>query len=246
MNDHLILTTNQNISRKSNTNTKGYLVGIFAVLAPLGIVGLIGDSLGSDTSFASGLVINLAYLLAIASASIVLKLQGRSWREIGLGKPASWPKTIAMSLGTLLAMTAALIIFQVILMNLPGQALQPSDQSDYNPLTGNLPLFLIMVAGAWTVVAFGEEMLFRAFLITSLGGVFRNLKTSWALALTGSSVLFGLAHYDWGIAGIIETMIAGLILGSIYLRTGRNLWITIIAHSLINTLKFSLVYAGLV
>ena len=246
MNNNLILLTNQIISRQFNSSKRGYLVGILAVLAPLAIVGLVGDSLGSDTSLASGLVINLAYLLAIAIATVVLKLQNRGWRDIGLAKPASWSKTILISLGTLMVIVAALIVFQIILVNIPGQVLQPSDQSDYNPLYGNLPLFLTMVVGAWTVVAFGEEMLFRAFLITSLGGLFRNRKTRWVLALAGSSLLFGLAHYDWGIAGIIETIIAGLILGWIYLRTDRNLWVTIIAHALINTLKFSLVYAGLV
>ena len=91
---------------------------------------------------------------------------------------------------------------------------------------------------------FGEEMLFRAFLIVGLAGLFGNLKAKWALALVGSSLLFGLAHYDWGPAGIIDTTIMGLVLGSIYLRSGGNLWITIIAHGLINTLKFSLIYAG--
>jgi membrane protease YdiL (CAAX protease family) len=99
---------------------------------------------------------------------------------------------------------------------------------------------------AWTFVAFGEEMLFRAFLIAGLAGLFSNLKARWVLALTGSSLLFGLAHYDWGLAGVIETTMVGLILGSIYLRSDQNLWVTIIAHGLINTLKFSLVYAGLV
>jgi membrane protease YdiL (CAAX protease family) len=244
MNDSLTLSINKSNTHLFNSNKRGHLVGILAVFVPFVVVALIGDSLGTDTSLASGLVINLAYLLAIAIATVVLKLQGRGWQDIGLARPASWPRTILMSLGALLAMITALIVFQIILMNIPG--LQPSDQSDYNPLTGNLPLFLTMVVGAWTLVAFGEEMLFRAFLIISLGGLFRDFKARWALALVGSSLLFGLGHYDWGIAGIIETIIAGLILGSIYLRTGRNLWVTIIAHGFINTLKFSLVYAGLV
>lgn len=246
MNDNLALLTNHSVSRQFKTNKGGHLKGILAVLVPFVIVSLIGGYLGTDISFASALVINLAYLLAIVIATVVLKAQGCGWRDLGLARPESWPKTIVMSLGALLAMIAALIVFQIILMNLPGQVLQPSDQSEYLPLTGNLPLFLSMLVAAWTLVAFGEEMLFRAFLIVSLGGLFRNLKARWALALAGSSLLFGLAHYDWGIAGIIETIIVGLVLGSIYLRTGRNLWVTIIAHGLINTLKFSLVYAGLV
>jgi membrane protease YdiL (CAAX protease family) len=89
-------------------------------------------------------------------------------------------------------------------------------------------------------------MLFRAFLTTSLAGAMGDFKAKWPLALVGSSLLFGLAHSDWGPAGIIDTFVIGLVLGAIYLRSGRNLWITIIAHGLANTLKFSLIYAGLV
>lgn len=246
MNDNLTFSTNQSVGRLLNSSRMGHLVGLLAVLVPFVIVAEIGGYLGTDTSFASALVINLAYLLAIVIATVVHKAQGLGWRDLGLARPESWSKTIVMALGTLLVMVAALFAFQVILMSIPGLALQPSDQSDYNPLTGNLPLFVTLVAASWTLIAFGEEMLFRAFLINSLAGLFGNLKVRWVLALVGSSLLFGLAHHDWGLAGIIETLIAGLIFGAVYLRTGRNLWVPIIAHALINTLKFSLVYAGLV
>jgi len=246
MNDNLTLSTNQSVKRLFNSKKSGHLIGILAVFLPFVTVALIGDSLGTDISFASALVINLAYLLAILIATVVLKSQGSGWRTLGLARPKSWPKTILMALGALLALIAALLGFQIILMNIPGLALQPSDQSQYNPLTGNLPMFLSAVAVAWTMVAFGEEMLFRAFLIAGLAGLFPNLKARWGLALAGSSLLFGLGHYDWGLAGIIETTIVGLILGWIYLRSGQNLWVTIIAHALINTLKFSLIYAGIV
>lgn len=246
MNDNLTLSFSRRATRLFTADKRGHLIGILAVLVPFWGVGLIGGSLGTDTEFASGLVITLAYLLAIVIATAVLKSQGSGWREIGLARPKSWPKTILMALGALLAVIAATIVFQIILMNIPGLALQPSDQSDYNPLTGNLPLFLALVVAAWTSVAFGEEMLFRAFLTTSLAGALGNVKARWALALAGSSLLFGLAHYDWSLAGVIDTFIMGFVLGFIYLRSGRNLWITIIAHALANTLKFSLLYAGVV
>ena len=244
--DNLTVSINQSFPRLFNSNKTGYLIGLFAVCVPFLIVAEIGASLGTDTSFASGLVINLAYVLAIVLATVVLKVQGLGWRDLGLSRPESWPKTIVMALGTLLVFVAAWLGLQVILMNIPGLGLGPSDQSDYNPLTGNMPLFLIMIAATWTVVAFGEEMLFRAFLINSLAGVFGSQKARWALALVGSSLLFGLAHYDWGLTGIIEIFIAGLIFGVVYLRTGRNLWVPIIAHGLLDTLKFSLIYFGLV
>lgn len=244
MNDNFALSISQRVTRLLNSDKRGHLIGALAVLVPFFIVGLTGGSLGTDLSFASVLVIYLAYLVAIVIATAVLKSHGSGWKAIGLARPKSWPKTIVISLGAMLAVIAAILVFQIILMNIPGTAVQPSNQSEYNPLTGNLPLLLASVFGAWTFVAFGEEMLFRAFLTVSFAGALGDLKGRWALALAGSSLLFGLAHYDWGPAGIIETTAMGLIMGSIYLRSGRNLWITIIAHGLLNTLKFSLVYAG--
>lgn len=246
MNDNLSLSISQRATRLFDPNKRGYLIGTLAVAVPFVIVALIGDSLGTDISFASVLVIYLAYLLAIVIATAVLKSQGSGWRALGLARPESWPKTIVMALGATLAMIAALIALQILLTNIPGLALQPSDQTQYNPLTGNLSVFLTSVLGAWTFVAFGEEMLFRAFLTVSLAGIFRDLKARWPFALAGSSLLFGLAHYDWGLAGVIETTIIGLVLGFIYLRSGRNLWVTIIAHALANTIKFGLIYAGVV
>ena len=241
MNDSITLSTNQNESPKFISPKNAYLKGMLAVFAPFLVVAVLGGFLGSDISFASALVINLAYLMAIVIATVVLKKQGLGWGVLGLARPVSWPKTIASAVGTFFLAVAALLAFQVLLMAL---GLGASDQSDYNPLTGNLPVFLTMVAAAWTLVAFGEEMLFRAFLINSLAGALGGLKARWVLAAAGSSLVFGLAHYDWGLAGIIETTLVGLIFGAVYLRTGRNLWVTIIAHALSNTLKFALVFAG--
>jgi membrane protease YdiL (CAAX protease family) len=35
-----------------------------------------------------------------------------------------------------------------------------------------------------------------------------------------------------------------IIFALVYLRTGRNLWITIITHGLANTLRFAFVFIG--
>jgi len=246
MNDNLSLSFGQRAAHLFTSDKRGHLIGILAVLLPFAIVALIGSSLGTDTSAASGLVVTLAYLLAIVIATVVLKLQGSGWHELGLAQPKSWRKTIVLGLGAMVAFVVAMFVVETILTNIPGLALPPSDQSDYNPLVGNLPLFLTMVAAAWTSVAFGEEMLFRAFLTVNLAGALSNLSARWPLALIGSSLLFGMAHFDWGPAGMIDTFIMGFVLGFIYIRSGRNLWITIIAHALANTIKFSLLYAGMI
>jgi membrane protease YdiL (CAAX protease family) len=55
---------------------------------------------------------------------------------------------------------------------------------------------------------------------------------------------FGLAHLDQGVTGQIEEGIAGLFLAAMYLRTGRNLAVPIVAHGASDTLDMLLLFLG--
>ncbi len=230
-------------TRKIPDGKLGTLFDILVVFTPLLIFGFLGEWLGDSTAVGA-VIINLAYVLSILLATAVLRYRGSGWREIGLARPASWPKTVLLGVGTLVAFILVGNLLQAILANIPGLELAPADRSSFDSIAGNLPLLLLYLVAAWTTIVFGEEMLFRAFLTTSLAGLFSHPKARWALALIGSSLFFGLAHYSWGLGGIIETTIMGFVLGFVYLRTGRNLWVTIIAHGLANTLGFILMFAG--
>jgi membrane protease YdiL (CAAX protease family) len=220
----------------------GRLGDILVVFVPFVLVAGIGEWLGGDTALGP-VAVNLAYVLSILLASLVLKARGTGWREIGLARPDSWRRTVFIGFGLSVVTILAGLALQAIVLNLPGLEIGPSDQSQYNPLHGDLTLLLIMLVLSWTTIAFGEEMLFRAFLTNSLAGLFQPAKARWALALIGSSITFGIIHYDYGLAGMLETTLMGLFLGFAYLRTGRNLWVTIVAHGLMNTLKFVLVFS---
>ena len=87
-------------------------------------------------------------------------------------------------------------------------------------------------------------MFYRAFLISQLENVFQGFKIGTALAVLGSTFAFGLAHYQEGPVGMLTTAGVGFLFALIYLRTGRNLWVTIIAHGLANTLRFVFIFFG--
>ena len=53
-----------------------------------------------------------------------------------------------------------------------------------------------------------------------------------------------MTHLVEGPVGIVSNGSFGLLFGVIYLRTGRNLYVTIIAHGLLNTVRFIAVFAG--
>ncbi|MCP4165230.1 MAG: CPBP family intramembrane metalloprotease [Chloroflexi bacterium] len=225
-----------------NMNRVGILRDILVVLTPWLILGVIAEWLGDDTTL-GGVMITLAYVLGVVLATVVLKRRGSGWREVGLARPDSWRKTILLGLGAFVVTTLAYLAIQIIMQNLPGLEIAPADKSNYNPIYGNLPLLIVYLAATWTTIGFGEEMLFRGFLLNSLAGFFRHTTARWALAVIGSSLIFGLIHFSWGFAGVVETTIMGLVLGFIYLRIGHNLWVTIIAHGLMNTIAFVLMFS---
>ena len=243
MSEKIALSIYEHADDQHKMNRAGILRDILLVLTPWLILGVIGARLGDDTTL-GGVMITLAYVLSVVLATVVLKRRGSGWREIGLARPDSWRKTILLGLGAFVVTTLAYLAIQIIMQNLPGLEIAPADKSSHNPIYGNLPLLILYLVAAWTTIGFGEEMLFRGFLLNSLAGFFRHTTARWALALIGSSLIFGLAHLSWGIAGVVETTIMGLVLGFIYLRTGHNLWVTIIAHGLMNTVGFVLVYSG--
>ena len=219
------------------------LLEILVAFLPIIVLGGLGTWLGTDT-FLGGTVLTLGYALSILVATFVLKSHGKSWRDIGLARPGSWSRTVLLGIVALAALFIMTVVLQMLALNLPGVEVPPIDQSRYNPLEGNLAIFLLFVVLAWTTIAFGEEMFYRAFLITQLGDVFPNSKFGAALVLLTSSLIFGLVHMVEGPLGIAQTFFVGLIFGAFCLRTGRNLWVTIIAHGLANTIRFYFLFIG--
>lgn len=243
MNNRIALPHRMSLRSLLAEKRSGSLLGILLVFVPLALVGFFGESLGAETAL-SKIVILLAYLLCVGIAALVMKSWGWSWRTVGLARPDSLRSTILRATGAALVALIILIALQLILLALAGPAAPASDQSEYNPLIGNLPLLLLALTSAWTNVAFGEELLFRGFLINALGRLLQQTRASKVVAVVGSSVIFGLAHLAWGWMGVLETTLFGLVLGIAYVRSGRNLWVTIIAHGFANTIKFLAVYSG--
>lgn len=239
------------ISIASEDRTGGYtktnrlrpLLEILVAFLPILVLGIIGTRLGTDT-LPGGMLVTLGYILSILVATVLLRMRGSSWTQIGLARPSSWKRTVLLGIGVLVALIVMNLAVQVIALNLPGAEVAPIDQSRFNPIGGNLVIFLLFVLLSWTTIAFGEEMFYRAFLITQLQDVFPGSKLGSAIVLLVSSTIFGLVHWVEGPLGVMNTFAMGLILGAVYLRSGRNLWITIIAHGLVNSIRFLFVFLG--
>jgi uncharacterized protein len=60
-------------------------------------------------------------------------------------------------------------------------------------------------------------------------------RLAYALAMLYVAILFGIGHWYKGPAGVVDSTFSGLVLGTAYLLTGRNLWAPILAHGIKGT-----------
>ena len=173
---------------------------------------------------------------------ISLRWRGLGWRDVGLARRSNWRRTIVIGVLCGIGMELLeLFVTQPVLVKLTGKM---PDLSDLGEMHGNWKLLLLFLALSWTLAAFGEEMVYRGYLMNRVAGLFRNPKVAWTISLIAVSFAFGLGHIDQGVTGQVENMINGLLLGVIFLATGCNLWAAIIAHGVTDTIDIVLLYLG--
>jgi membrane protease YdiL (CAAX protease family) len=198
------------------------------------------------TLILAGVAINaLGYLpfpilLLILMAWVSLRLRHMRWRDVGLKRPDRWLPTIGLALIVGIGYQALdIFIIAPFLQYLTGEAINLSLFSD---LQGNLLLLIVLLAASWTEAAFIEEMFFRGYLFNRITDLVGKERAGILIALIGSSLVFGAGHAYQGITGVIDTVLAGLVLGLLYLHARRNLWLPILTHGIIDTVGFLLIF----
>ena len=96
----------------------------------------------------------------------------------------------------------------------------------------------------WIFAAFGEEIGYRGYLITRAADAGDRSRAAYWAGVLIVSVLFGYGHYYKGPAGVLDSGMAGLILGATFILSGRNLWACILAHGFIDTFALVTLFLG--
>jgi hypothetical protein len=84
-------------------------------------------------------------------------LRGVGWRQVGLARPKSWPRTVLAALAIGLAYEALdILVFLPLLQRLTGE---PLDLSQLGHLEGNAGMLALLVLASWVSAALAEELL---------------------------------------------------------------------------------------
>lgn len=162
---------------------------------------------------------------------------------LGLSRPASWGRTLALGIAVGLGiLIVSMFAIGPVLARLFGPWLDPAA---FDPLRGNLSALLVNgILISWLHAALCEEIVFRGFFLQRLEVAFGGGRAALAGGVAISSLLFGLAHYPQGPAGMLATALGGVLWATAFLGSRRNLWVTIIGHATMDTTLFVLVFLG--
>lgn len=133
------------------------------------------------------------------------------------------------------------IVGSIIMANITGIP-ESADMSSYSYLKDNIWMLILTLAGVYIVSSFGEEVIYRAFLINRISQLGLDSKSGKIITVILSAVVFGLAHYSWGPMGIVQTSFMGLALGFCYILIKKRLWILIFAHVYMDTILMLQMY----
>jgi len=174
---------------------------------------------------------------------ISLRVRDGGWGVIGLRWAASRRRTVLFALA---AAATRILLGQFVTDPLTAHfwpaAIAPSGSDQ---ITGHVMVALRWLLLVWTFAAFGEEISYRGYLVTRAADVGARSKTAYWIGVLLVSVLFGYGHYYKGPSGMVDSGMAGLVLGTAYLLSGRNLWVCILAHGFIDTFGVVAIFFGL-
>ena len=182
----------------------------------------------------------ILFLFPLAWAS--LRLRGLRWKDMGLVRFHSWGRTLALGVlcGTGIELLE-LFVSQPLLEKMTGKA---PNLSPFLAMRGNVRTGILLLAFVWIFAAFGEEMIYRGYLMNRVAALLRNSRVAWIVSLIVVSMVFGAAHIGQGITGQLENVLDGMLLGLAYLAGGRNLAIPIVAHGVTDTVDLLLIFLG--
>ena len=181
--------------------------------------------------------------ILLALGWVSLRLRDGGWKVAGLRRPNSWWKTVALAVGA----AAILQLDSEIVVGPLASRLWPAPQHISQALAsaglGWKQAFTTLLF-VWIFAGFGEELAYRGYLLTRAAEAFGRSHAAYGLAMVLVAVLFGFGHYYKGPAGVLDSTYSGLVLGSVYLLSGRNLWAAVLAHGLSDTFAVLMLFMG--
>ena len=185
---------------------------------------------------------SLGIMVAVVLIIVAARLKQTSFAQMGLFPPENWLTTVLLGL----AIGSGLSLLSIVVIQPLAERItkQPHDVQMVEGVRGNWRALLSWLVLVWTIVAFGEELLFHGFLLSQVIKLLGTTILALVVNVLFNSIVFGLAHAYQGRSGAWSTGIVGACLSALYILSGYNLWLPIVAHGAIDTFELVLMSLG--
>ncbi len=171
-------------------------------------------------------------ILGIIILSLLIRRENIS--TLGFMRPKGFVRMVIIILAAVVIWSLLQLgLFMPVLNHLTGST---QDLSSFENLKGNLGNLLFFLIITWTLAAFGEEIVYRGYLQRRVNDIFGENRLGIILAVGISSILFGIAHTEQGIIGVIITTLDAIFFSVLKRKFDNNLWAPILAHGISNTI----------
>jgi membrane protease YdiL (CAAX protease family) len=185
----------------------------------------------ATAAIVANLVVPTIVILLLMAASLLLRRERLA--TVGLTRLAGGWHVVLRILGWVALWTLIQLgLVMPALNHLTGRTQDLSEMADVEGSVGLLLVFLLLT---WTIAAFGEELVYRGYLPTRVTDALGSGTVAVVTAVVASSVLFGLAHTEQGLVGVVVTFLDALFFSALRLRY-RTVWASILAHGFNNTI----------
>lgn len=188
-------------------------------------------------------VLPFVFFAMIAVIEVFMRFRDMSFRDLGVRSPEKWGLTIYRAIG----LAAGIYLISIGIQWGLAQFGETVNLEMFNIIHDDPVMYVWgMTAVAWFAAGFCEEAIFRGYIMNHLAALLGGKTPGIIIAVIFQAILFAGLHYDQDWAGVLPVLVVGLALGAAYYMFGRNLWPLIIAHALIDSTSFTLLYFGII
>lgn len=169
-----------------------------------------------------------------------MRQRAETWTDFGLGRPRRVWLSVVLGIAFL---AVKLTVVQPLADGLARLLEVPrGDPSAFAHLQGNPTALAAWLVIAWVVAGFGEEFIFRGYLMKRLSDLMHGTAAGWGVAVVAQALLFGALHGYLGVGGAISAAVSALAMGAFFFAARRNLWPVVFVHGAWDSLVLIFIY----
>lgn len=113
---------------------------------------------------------------------------------------------------------------------------------DFDNIRHHLANYLFILVMGWAVGGVYEEIVFHGYIFCNIQKLFSG-RVALPAAFALTNIIFGLYHFQLGMAGMLNALLAGCVYNALMLRY-KNIWYAVFCHAMFDTIGLTFIFLG--